>query len=92
MNANLTGLLLFNFETNPCKNHSDTNLVKIHLAVIEILSFSYFHVLRYFSNSKWQPSWNFKLQKNITTSYKKHSGTKLDQFQPMGLEILSLSC
>ena len=30
MDANLTGLLLFNFETTPCKNHSDTNLVKIH--------------------------------------------------------------
>ena len=45
-----------------------------------------------FSNSKWQPSWNPKLQKNVTASYKKHSGTKLDQFQPMGLEILSFSC
>ena len=30
MDANLTGLFLFNFETAPCKNHSDTNLVKIH--------------------------------------------------------------
>ena len=30
MDANLTGLFLFNFETTPCKNHSDTNLVKIH--------------------------------------------------------------
>ena len=30
MNANLTGLLLFNFESPSCKNHSDTNLVKIH--------------------------------------------------------------
>ena len=35
---NLSGT--FNFETTPCKNHSDTNLVKIHLAVIEMLSFS----------------------------------------------------
>ena len=26
--------------------------------------------------------------KNITDSYKKHSGQKLDQFQPIGLEIL----
>ena len=42
-----------------------------------------------FSISKWQSSWNPKLKKNITTSYKKHSGTKLDQFEPMGLEILS---
>ena len=30
MDANLTGLFLFNFETTPCKNHSDTNLIKIH--------------------------------------------------------------
>ena len=35
-------LLLFNFEATQCKNHFDTNLVKIHLAVIEILSFSCF--------------------------------------------------
>ena len=40
MDANLTCLFLFNFETTPCKNHSDTNLVKIYYAVIEILSFS----------------------------------------------------
>ena len=40
MDANLTGLFLFNFESTTCKNHSDTNLVKIHSAVIEILSFS----------------------------------------------------
>ena len=33
-------LFLFNFETSQCKNHFDTNLVKIHLVVIEILSFS----------------------------------------------------
>ena len=32
----------FNFETNKCKNHFDTNLIKIHLAVIEIRSFSSF--------------------------------------------------
>ena len=30
MDANLTGLFLFNFETTSCKNHSNTNLVKIH--------------------------------------------------------------
>ena len=30
MDANLTGLFLFNFETTPCKNHSDTSLVKSH--------------------------------------------------------------
>ena len=40
MDANLTGLFLFNFESTSFKNHSDTNLVKIHYAVIEILSFS----------------------------------------------------
>ena len=48
-----------------------------------------------FSNSKWQPSWNPKLQKNNnnkTAKYKKHTGTKLDQFQPMALGILSFSC
>ena len=30
MDANLTGLFLFNFESTSCKNHSDTNMVKIH--------------------------------------------------------------
>ena len=30
MDANLIGLFLFNFETTPCKNHSDVKLVKIH--------------------------------------------------------------
>ena len=40
MDANLTGLFLFNFESTSCKNHSDTHLVKIHYTVIEILSFS----------------------------------------------------
>ena len=38
--AILTGLFLINFKTAYCKNHFDTNLVKIHEAVIEILSFS----------------------------------------------------
>ena len=40
-----------------------------------------------FSNGKWWPSWNTKLQKIKTSSFKKHSGTNLDQFQPMVLEI-----
>ena len=87
MNANLTGLFLFNFETTPCKNHSDTKLVKIHKAVIEILSFScsaLFLVIVAILESQ--------TAKNITDSYKKHSGQKLDQFQPMGHEILSFSC
>ena len=39
--AILTGIFLFNFETTQCKNYFDTNLVKIHQAVIEIFSFSY---------------------------------------------------
>ena len=30
MDANLTGLFLFNIETAPYKNHYDINLVKIH--------------------------------------------------------------
>ena len=30
MESNLTCLFLFKFETTPCKNHSDTNLVKVH--------------------------------------------------------------
>ena len=42
MEAILTGQFLFNFETSQCKNYLDTNLVKIHSVVIEILSFSYF--------------------------------------------------
>ena len=57
-----------------------------------LLRYYHFHVLCYFSNSKWQPSWNAKLQTIKTASYKKHSGTKLDQFHPMVLEILSFLC
>ena len=45
-----------------------------------------------FSNGKWWQSWNAKLQKTKMASYKKHSGRKLDQFQPMVLEILSFLC
>ena len=30
IDANLTGLFLFYFETTSCMNHSDTNMVKIH--------------------------------------------------------------
>ena len=43
--AILTGVILFNFETTLCKNHFDTNLVKIHSVVIQILSFSCFNVI-----------------------------------------------
>ena len=87
MDANLTGLFLFNFEATSCKNHSDTNLVRIHLAVIEILSFScsaLFLVTAAILESQ--------TAKNTTDSYKKHSGTKTDQFQPMVPKILSFSC
>ena len=88
MDANLTGLFLFNFETTSCKNHSETNLVKIHYAVIEILPFSCSALLLVTAAIlKSQTA-----KKNITDSYKKHSGTKMDQFQPMGLKILSFLC
>ena len=40
MAAILAGLLSSNFETTQCKNHFEANVVKIHSAVIEILSFS----------------------------------------------------
>ena len=68
MDANLTGLFLFN--SYSCKDHSDTNLVKIHYAVIEILSFScsaLFLVTAAILESQ--------TAKNTTDSYKKHSGT-----------------
>ena len=81
MDANLTGLFLFNFKSTSCKNHSDTNLVKIHEAVSEILSFSFsalFSVTAAILESQ-------TAKKNTKDSYKKHSGTKTDQFQPMGL-------
>ena len=42
MDANSTGIILFNFETTQCKYHFDMTLVKIHSAIIEILSFSCF--------------------------------------------------
>ena len=40
--------ILFNFESTSCKNHSDTNLVKIQNPVIEILSCMFCAI---FSNS-----------------------------------------
>ena len=43
-----------------------------------------------FSNSSHLGIPNCK--KNTTDSYKKHSGTKTDQFQPIDLKILSFSC
>ena len=79
MDANLTCLFLFNFESTSCKNHSDTNLVKINKAVIEILSFSCSALFLVTAAI---------LVKNSMDSYKKHSGTKMDQFQPMGLKTV----
>ena len=38
----MTGLQLVISETSQCKNHFDTNFIKIHSAVTEILSFSCF--------------------------------------------------
>ena len=61
-------------------------------SIKHLLRYCHFHVCSIFSNGKWWPSWNAKLQKIKTTSYKKNSGTKLDQFQQMVLEILSFSC
>ena len=89
MDANLSGLFLSNFEITPCKNHSDTNLVKIHYGVIEILSFSCCAL--FLGTAAILEFQNAKKKKYITDSYKKHSGTKMDQFQLMGLEILSFS-
>ena len=78
MAAILTGIFLFNFETTQCKNYFDTNVVKVHLAVVEILLFSRSVLLMVTANGGHLGMPNCK--KNKTTSYKKHSGTKLDQF------------
>ena len=83
MDANLTRLFLFNCESTSCKNHSDTNLVKIHYAVIEILSFSCSALFLVIAAI---------LKSQTAKKYTKHSGTKTDQFQSMGLKILSFSC
>ena len=70
--AILTGLFfLFYFETTQHKDRFDTNLVKMHSTVIEILSFSCFALFP-------RPPWNAKLQKSKMPSYKKHSGTNMD--------------
>ena len=75
--------------TTHCKNHFDTNLVK---SIKQLFRYVIFIICAIFSNGKWWPSWNAILQKIKMASYKKHSGTKLDQFQPMVLEIMSFSC
>ena len=70
-------------------NRFDTDLVKIHSAVIEILSFSCSALLLVTANGGRHGMPNYKKIK--TASYKKDSGKKLDYFQPKVLEISSLS-
>ena len=86
----LTCIFLFNIETTQCKNHLDKNLVEMHSGVIEILSFSPSVLFLVMANGGHLGMPNCKKIK--TASYKKHSGTRLDQFQPMVLEISSFSC
>ena len=88
--AILTGLFLFNFETTQCKNHFDLNLVKIHTALIEILSFSCFVLFLVMPDGGHLRMPNCKKIK--MASSKKHSVTKLDEFQSWVLEILSFLC
>ena len=80
-------------QTASYKKHSGTKLDQFHPMVLEI---SLVLCLCYFSNSLWHPSLIVNLQKfDIfllqikTASYKKNSGTNVDQFQPMILQILS---
>ena len=78
------------------KKHSGTKLGQFQPKILEISSFRVYAI---FSNGPWRPSWIVNLHKFEivplkikTASYKKHSGTKLDQFHPIVLEILSFSC
>ena len=89
MEAIYTGQILFNFETTECKNHLTQIWSKSNQ---QLLRYCHFHVLLYFSNGIWWPFWNAKMQTKIELALnKKHSGTKLDQFQPRVLDILSFS-
>ena len=90
----MKGQFLFSFKTTYCKNHFDTNLVTIHEAVIEILSFSCSVLFLVMTNGSHagMPNSKKKKKKKNTPSYKKDSGPKLDQYQPMVLEISSFSC
>ena len=83
----LEGLFSFNFEKTHRKNNFDTNLDKLLSGYQDNVIFMLCAII---SNCKWRPSWNAKLQ-NIKTSQKKHSGTKLDQYQPMVLGLSSFS-
>ena len=87
--AILTGLFLINFKTAHCKNHFDTNLVKIHEAVIEILSFSCSVLFLVTANDRHLGMPKCKKSKRL---YTRNTGIKLDQFQPMVVEISSFSC
>ena len=67
----------------------DTNLVKIHSVAVEILSFSCFALFFLLADDHHL---GMQCCKKIKMApYKKHSGTKLDQFQPRVLEILLFS-
>ena len=70
----MTGLFLFKFETTQCKHHSYPNLVKIHLVVIQILTFSCSALFLVTANGGHLGMPNYKKIK--MASYKKHSGTK----------------
>ena len=70
--------VLFNIETTRCKYYYDTNLVEIHSAIIEILSFSCFVLFLVTANDGHFGVPNCK--KIIMTSYKKHSGTSWIDF------------
>ena len=66
----LTGLVLSYFETTQCKNHFETNWVKIHSALIEILSFSgyvlFFVTTDSSKTAKWLHTRNILAQSPIS--------------------------
>ena len=65
--GHLDRYILFNFETTQCKNHFDTNLVKIHYAVTEVLSFSCFALFLITPNSGHLVTANCKKSKRLHT-------------------------
>ena len=84
-------------KTASCKKHSGTKWINFNQW---FLRYRHFGVDAIFSTSPWRPSWIVNLHKFVidplkkikTASHKKHSGTKLDQFHLMVLEILSFPC
>ena len=90
--AILTGLFLSNFETTQCKNHFDTNLVKIHSAVIEILSLSCSVLFLVMANVGMLAILECQIAKNQNTFKQEAFWHKLDQYQQVILEISSFSC